>query len=45
VVFTSSIAVYSAPLPDVIDDFGLKPLTSYGVQKAMGELMLSDYSN
>jgi nucleoside-diphosphate-sugar epimerase len=45
VVFTSSIAVYGAPLPDVIDDdFGLTPLTSYGAQKAMGELMLSDYS-
>jgi nucleoside-diphosphate-sugar epimerase len=45
VVFTSSIAVYGAPLPDVIeDDFALTPLTSYGVQKAMGELMLSDYS-
>ena len=45
VVFTSSIAVYGAPLPDVIeDDFALTPLTSYGAQKAMGELMLADYS-
>jgi nucleoside-diphosphate-sugar epimerase len=45
VVFTSSIAVYGAPLPDVIeDDFALTPLTSYGTQKAMGELMLADYS-
>ena len=45
VVFTSSIAVYGAPLPDVIeDDFALTPLTSYGTQKAMGELMLGDYS-
>ena len=45
VVFTSSIAVYGTPLPDVIeDDFALTPLTSYGTQKAMGELMLADYS-
>jgi D-erythronate 2-dehydrogenase len=45
VVFTSSLAVYGTPLPDVIeDDFALTPLTSYGTQKAMGELMLADYS-
>jgi D-erythronate 2-dehydrogenase len=45
VVFTSSLAVYGAPLPDVIeDDFALTPLTSYGAQKAMGELMLADFS-
>src|SRR6185437_14741755 len=35
-IFTSSIAVYGAPFPDVIpDDFHLTPLTSYGAQKAM----------
>jgi nucleoside-diphosphate-sugar epimerase len=45
VVFTSSLAVYGAPLPEVIDDtFQLTPLTSYGAQKAIGELLLSDYS-
>jgi nucleoside-diphosphate-sugar epimerase len=45
VVFTSSIAVFGTPFPDVIgDDHVLTPLTSYGVQKAMGELMLADYS-
>jgi D-erythronate 2-dehydrogenase len=45
VVFTSSLAVYGAPFPAVIpDDFHLTPLTSYGAQKAMGELLLSDYS-
>jgi nucleoside-diphosphate-sugar epimerase len=44
-IFTSSIAVFGAPFPDVIgDDFFLTPLTSYGTQKAMGELMLADYS-
>lgn len=45
VVFTSSIAVFGAPFPDVIaDDFHLTPLTSYGTQKAMGELLLADFS-
>ena len=43
VVFSSTIAVFGAPFPDVIpDDFHLKPLTSYGSQKAMGELLLTD---
>lgn len=45
VVFTSSIAVFGAPFPDQIDDtFFTTPLTSYGAQKAIGELLLSDYS-
>lgn len=45
VVFTSSIAVFGAPFPEVIaDDFFLTPLTSYGTQKAIGELLLADYS-
>jgi len=45
VVFTSSIAVFGAPFPQVIpDDFNLAPLTSYGTQKAMGELLLADYT-
>ncbi|KFB09586.1 D-erythronate dehydrogenase [Nitratireductor basaltis] len=44
-VFTSSIAVFGAPFPDKIDDdFFLTPLTSYGAQKAIGELLLADYS-
>ncbi len=44
-VFTSSIAVFGAPFPEAIpDDFALTPLTSYGTQKAMGELLLADYS-
>jgi D-erythronate 2-dehydrogenase len=43
-VFTSSIAVYGAPFPDAIpDDFHLTPLTSYGAQKAMCELLLADH--
>ncbi len=45
VVFTSSIAVFGAPFPQSIpDEFHLTPLTSYGTQKAMGELMLADYN-
>ncbi|MDW6024468.1 D-erythronate dehydrogenase [Mesorhizobium sp. BAC0120] len=45
VVYTSSIAVFGAPFPDVIDDdFQQTPLTSYGTQKLIGELILSDYT-
>jgi nucleoside-diphosphate-sugar epimerase len=45
IVFTSSIAVYGAPFPHSIpDDFHLTPLTSYGTQKAIGELLLADYT-
>lgn len=45
VVFTSSIAVVGAPLPFPIpDDFHTTPLTSYGTQKAICELLLADYS-
>jgi nucleoside-diphosphate-sugar epimerase len=44
-VFTSSIAVYGAPLPNPIpEDFQHTPLTSYGTQKAVGELLLADYT-
>jgi nucleoside-diphosphate-sugar epimerase len=45
VVFTSSIAVFGAPFPPAIgDEFLNAPLTSYGTQKAIDELLLSDYS-
>jgi len=44
-VFTSSIAVFGAPFPEAIgDEFLHAPLTSYGTQKAISELLLSDYS-
>ena len=44
-VFTSSIAVFGAPFPEAIgDEFLNAPLTSYGTQKTIGELLLSDYS-
>lgn len=45
VVFTSSIAVFGKPFPEAIgDDFHTTPLTSYGTQKAVGELLLSDFT-
>jgi nucleoside-diphosphate-sugar epimerase len=45
VVFTSSIAVFGAPFPEAIgDEFHLTPLTSYGSQKAICELLLADYT-
>ncbi len=44
-VFTSSIAVFGAPFPDVIPDtFHPTPLTSYGTQKLVGEALLADYT-
>ena len=45
VVFASSLAVYGGELPtEVGDDTPLTPQTSYGVQKAIGELLVNDYS-
>lgn len=44
-VFTSSIAVFGEPLPEVIGDtHEHTPLTSYGTQKAICELLLADYT-
>ncbi len=44
-VFASSLAVFGGDFPAVIgDDYALTPQTSYGTQKAMGELLLADYS-
>ncbi len=45
VVFSSSLAVYGSPFPDVVpEDFCLRPASSYGVQKAMAELLIADYT-
>jgi nucleoside-diphosphate-sugar epimerase len=45
IIFASSIAVFGSPFPQVIgDDYCLTPLTSYGTQKAIAELLLSDYT-
>jgi D-erythronate 2-dehydrogenase len=44
-IFASSLAVYGGRLPpDVGDDTPLRPQTSYGAQKAIGELLVNDYS-
>ena len=44
-VFTSSIAVFGAPFPEAIgDEFFNTPLTSYGTQKTICELLISDYT-
>lgn len=44
-VYASSTAVFGGDIPDVIDDDCiLTPQTSYGAQKAMGELFVADYS-
>jgi nucleoside-diphosphate-sugar epimerase len=44
-IFSSSIAVFGAPFPDTIpDDFHQTPLTSYGTQKTICELLLADYT-
>jgi D-erythronate 2-dehydrogenase len=45
VIFASSLAVYGGALPPTVgDDTALTPQTSYGTQKAIGELLVSDYS-
>ncbi|WAF96939.1 SDR family oxidoreductase (plasmid) [Aeromonas sp. BC14] len=44
-VFTSSLAVYGGPLPELVNDgTALTPTSSYGAQKAMGELLVNDYN-
>ena len=45
VVFTSSLAVFGGEVPDpIVDHTLLNPQSSYGTQKAIGELLLNDYS-
>ncbi len=45
VVFTSSVAVYGGDLPTLVTDAtALHPRSSYGIQKAIGELLLVDYT-
>ncbi len=44
-VFASSLAVYGGKLPPTVgDDTPLRPQSSYGTQKAIGELLVNDYS-
>lgn len=43
-VFASSVAVFGGHMPPVLqDETHLTPQTSYGTQKAMGELLVADY--
>ncbi|MCX7300782.1 MAG: SDR family oxidoreductase [Rhodobacterales bacterium] len=45
VVYASTAAVFGGPFPDVVpDDFAPTPLSSYGSQKLIGEVILSDYT-
>lgn len=45
IVFSSSCAVYGGDLPEVVsDNQQITPQNSYGVQKAIGELLVNDYS-
>ena len=44
-VFSSSVAVFGGKLPDPVpEDWPLNPQTSYGTQKACGELLVNDFS-
>lgn len=44
-VFTSSVAAYGGKLPSIItDDQRLTPQSSYGAQKAIGELLVAEYT-
>ncbi|MGZ5182752.1 MAG: D-erythronate dehydrogenase [Ramlibacter sp.] len=44
-IFTSSVAVFGGQLPDVVQDTtALNPRSSYGMQKAVGELLVNEYS-
>lgn len=44
-VYTSSIAVYGAPLPAMVDDATpLSPALSYGAHKQVMEILLADYT-
>ncbi|WP_460955454.1 D-erythronate dehydrogenase [Spirosoma litoris] len=44
-VFASSLAVYGGPLPEIVNDMTVvTPRSSYGSQKAMGELLVNEYT-
>lgn len=45
IVFASSLAVYGGALPPSVgEDTALNPQSSYGTQKAIGELLVNDYT-
>ncbi len=44
-IFSSSVAVFGGKLPDEIDAMtAMLPSSSYGTQKAIGELLVNDYA-
>jgi nucleoside-diphosphate-sugar epimerase len=44
-IFASTIAVFGGPLPHVVpENAGLRPQSSYGAEKAIAELLVSEYS-
>ena len=44
-VFTSSIAIFGGALPDAVPEtWAVRPQTSYGMQKAVTELLINDYT-
>jgi nucleoside-diphosphate-sugar epimerase len=44
-VYASGFAVFGGTLPEVVnDDTALAPQSSYGMQKAVGELLVADYA-
>jgi len=44
-IFTSSVAVYGGPLPAVVpEEAPVWPQSSYGTEKAVADLLVSDYS-
>ena len=44
-VFASSLAVYGGKLPAIVNETtAITPHSSYGTQKAMGELLVNDYT-
>ena len=44
-VFTSSIAAFGGPLPELVDDgVPRTPQTSYGTHKAVAELLIDDFT-
>ena len=44
-VFTSSLAVFGGPMPEVVpEDMVLMPQSSYGAEKAIGELLVGEYT-
>ncbi len=45
VVFTSSVAAFGGELPEIVNDAtAATPQSSYGTQKVIGELLISDYT-